>query len=218
MFYLFETQIFTTALFWFFLAMVFAAIEIEVEGKHGWAEKTSTWFRTEGMIAKAYGFFMGGKPLTGYHLFMFFLPLLVFHAHFVMGVHWSLVRELLVLALYFAWMPVWDYLWFALNPYYGVKKFKKEHVWWHARSHWLFKFTPLDYVFGWIISVLLAAIASRLAENKDILWQHLDLLVWFFIFTTLTILFIAPLYRKWHWHMRQHDDRNKSGIFHTEKE
>jgi len=68
-------ELFLTSLFWFFLAAVFAAIEIEIEGKHGWAEKTSTWFRTQGVPAKLYGLLMGGKPLTGYHMFMFFLPL-----------------------------------------------------------------------------------------------------------------------------------------------
>ncbi len=196
--------------------MIFAAVEIEVEGKHGWAEKTSTWFRTQGFAAKLYGFLMGGKPLTGYHLFMFFLPLLAFHSHFVMGVTWSPARELLVFAMYFAWLPTWDFLWFALNPYYGVKKFKKENVWWHARSHWLFNITPLDYLFGWGVSLLFAFGAFLTAGTKEIFLGHIQFLVWFLVFTLAAIFCIAPLYKRWHTNMRKSDDREASGIFHAE--
>ena len=208
--------IFFTALFWFLVAIVFAAIEIEIEGKHGWAEKTSTWFRTQGIAARLYGLVMGGKPLTGYHLFMFFLPLLMFHAHFVMGVPWSPKAELMVFALYFVWMPTWDFLWFVLNPYYGVKKFKKETVWWHAKSHWLFNITPLDYFFGWGLSVVLAGVAAWFVPDASLLFNHLYLMVWFFVFTVLTIPLGAPLYKRWHAKMRRRDDRETSGIFHAE--
>jgi len=208
-------QIFFTSLFWFFVAMVFAAVEIEVEGKHGWAEKTSTWFRTKGLVAKMYGIFMGEKPLTGYHLFMFFLPLLAFHSHFVMGVPWSFAQELLVFAMYFAWMPTWDYLWFVLNPNYGVKKFKKQNVWWHARSHWLFNITPLDYLFGWGVSLLFAFAAFLVADSKELFLGHLQFLFWFAAFTALTIFLIAPIYKRWHAKMRKRDDRPASGIFHS---
>lgn len=207
-------NIFLTALFWFFVAMMFAAVEIEIEGKHGWAEKTSTWFRTQGIAARLYGLVMGGKPLTGYHLFMFFLPLLVFHSHFVMGVQWSLAREFLVLAMYFAWMPTWDYLWFVLNPFYGVEKFKKQNVWWHGRSHWLFNVTPLDYLFGWGVSLLFGFAAFGVTGSTAVFLRHISFLFWFFVFTALTILFVAPLYKRWHAKMRQRDDREKSGIFH----
>lgn len=200
-------QIFFTSLFWFFLAMVFAAVEIEVEGKHGWAEKTSTWFRTKGLAAKLYGLAMGGKPLTGYHLFMFFLPILIFHSHFVMGVPWSFAKELLVFAMYFVWMPTWDFLWFVLNPYYGVQKFKKENVWWHAQSHWLFNIAPLDYLFGWGLSIGFAGVAAWLASDLTLLFRHLHFLAWFFFYTILTILLVAPLYKRWHANMRQRDDR-----------
>lgn len=210
-------NIFLTALFWFFVAMVFAAVEIEVEGKHGWAEKTSTWFRTQGIAARLYGLVMGGKPLTGYHLFMFFLPILVFHSHFVMGVQWSLAREFLVLAMYFAWMPTWDFLWFVLNPAYGVSQFKKQTVWWHAKSHWLFNITPLDYLFGWGVSLLLGFAAFLATDSIEVFLRHISFLFWFFVFTVLTILFIAPLYKRWHAKMRQRDDRESSGIFHRDE-
>jgi len=36
-----------------------------------------------------------------------------------------------------------DFLWFAFNPRWGVGKFKKEHIWWHA-THWWW-IMPRDY-------------------------------------------------------------------------
>jgi len=196
--------------------MLFAAIEVEIEGKHGWAEKTSTWFRMKGLPAKIYGFCMGGKPLTGYHMFMFFLPFVMFHSHFFMGVAWSFPKELLVWAVYFAWAPTWDYLWFVLNPYYGVKKFKKENVWWHSHSHWLFNVTPMDYLVGWGTSVVFALAAAGIAQENILFTHHLQFLGWFVVFTFVTIIFVAPLYKSWHVAMRRQDDRENSSIFHID--
>lgn len=36
-----------------------------------------------------------------------------------------------------------DWLWFVLNPAYGIRKFRKEHVWWHAKDWWWIM--PRDY-------------------------------------------------------------------------
>ena len=113
-------------------------------------------------------------------------------------------------------MPTWDFLWFVLNPHYGVGKFKKESVWWHAKSHWLFNITPFDYVFGWGLSVFLAGIASWLAGEQNLLMGHLWLMGWFALFTGITIVFVGPAYRRWHQYMRRRDDREISGIFHQD--
>ena len=127
-------MVYERAVFWFVVALLFAAVEVESEGKRGWAENMPTWYRTSGPAARMYGRLMGGKPLTGYHLFMFFLPLFAMHSAFVSGARWSLASELEQLALYFVWAPMWDYLWFVLNPAYGAGGFKRHRVWWHAKS------------------------------------------------------------------------------------
>jgi hypothetical protein len=67
-------------LFWSVFATVIACVEIEIEGRYGWAEKLPTWYRTTGFCARVFGFVAGGKPLTGYHAFMFFVPVMIFHA------------------------------------------------------------------------------------------------------------------------------------------
>ena len=81
------------ALFLFGYAVLFAAVEIEIEGSHGWAERLPTWFRVTTPSARFYGLFMRGKPLTGYHAVMFVLPLWSFHIGFVGGVPWSWAAE-----------------------------------------------------------------------------------------------------------------------------
>ena len=51
-----------------------AAIEIEIEGGWGWAERLPTWWRSRGLVGRAYGVAMGRRPLTGYHVWAFTIP------------------------------------------------------------------------------------------------------------------------------------------------
>jgi len=209
------TTIVITSLFWFVLALVFACLEIEAEGKFGWAEKMPTWYRNHGLIPRIYGIAMGGKPLTGYHSFMFFLPIIIFHAQFFQGVQWSLQGELIAWAIYFAWCPIWDYLWFILNPHYTFENFRKKYVWWHAGSIWIGDRIPLDYVMSWAISIGIAYIALLFDKSgSDVFSNHLNFISLLFTFTIATIFF-APLYHRWYFFMRKTDDRETTHISHT---
>lgn len=205
---MFSFALFWFALFWFGLALTIAAVEVESEGKYGWAQKAPTWYRTTGVVAKIYGICMNGKPLTGYHSFMFLLPVLIFHAGFFMDAPWSLSAEMGTWALLLAWCSLWDYLWFVLNPAYGVKHFRRENVWWHAQSRWLFHRLPLDYLVSWLISVVLTMFAGQAFFEK-----HLAVLAYFVIFTALTIG-LSPFYHRWRLKMLSQDDRNLAKIFH----
>jgi len=201
-------------LFWSLFAVVIACVEIEAEGKHGWAEKMPTWYRTTGFWARLYGIVMARKPLTGYHLFMFFFPILLFHAPFVMGVEWTSSKEYLAWALYLAWGPLWDYFWFVLNPHYAGK-FHPNHVWWHATSNWVGGRFPHDYLFALIFSLVLATRAAKVGGSWTILTDHLGLLCGFG-FMTLLLHLAAPAYHRWYWRMRLHDDRDKVDIYHRD--
>ncbi len=200
--------------FWSLFAVVIACVEIESEGTHGWAEKMPTWYRTTGFVAKLYGRLMNGKPLTGYHSFMFFFPILLFHAHFFMGVPWSWTGELLAWAMFWTWCPMWDYFWFVLNPAFAGK-FKKEHVWWHAKSRWILGLFPVDYLGAILISLGFAEVASIVDGSQALLIEHLKLLGGFGVATILLHL-AAPDYQNWYRHMRKRDDRDKAGIFHKD--
>ena len=189
-----------------------AAIEIEIEGGRGWAENLPTWFRKGGTLGRVYGTLMGSRPLTGYHVFAFAIPLLLLHLPFVSGVHWTLARELMVFATYFSLAVVWDYLWFVLNPAYTVKRFRRGAVWWFEVP-WIWRF-PLDYYLGIAFSIVLAGLAALAADDAAPLRRQLWFLAGLAILVALTIL-LAPLYHRWYRRMRRAggDDRNVTAIY-----
>jgi hypothetical protein len=191
----------------FFYAFGLAGIEIEIEGGYGWAERLPTWFKRRGPVGRTYGLAMGRRPLTGYHVYAFTIPMLILHLPFVLGVHWTLARELLTIATYFALAVVWDYLWFVLNPAYTVRRFARGKVWWFEVP-WIWRF-PLDYYVGVGLSIALAGLAAWAAEDGAPLWRHLWMLAGLAVLVALTIL-AAPLYHRWYRHMRRGgaDDRD----------
>jgi hypothetical protein len=186
--------------FLFGYALLFAAVEIEIEGEHGWAERLPTWFRVTPLYARAYGLFMRGKPLTGYHLVMFVLPLWSFHLGFVSGIPWSWASEATALSAYVLWVVVWDFLWFLLNPRFGWRRFRKNQVWWHGRT-WIGRF-PVDYYSALVVSFLLALSAGATTRTWTGLRNHAILTAGLFALTAVTGA-LAPAYMRWHAHMRR---------------
>ncbi len=191
------------ALFFFVVTFLLAAVEIEIEGKYGWAEKLPTWYRATGFLGKL----NGGKPLTGYHVFFNAFIVAMFHSCFFLGLEWSLEAELCLVAKYSALVVFWDFLWFVLNPSYGIKNYKRKNIWWFAKNHWLFGIFPVDYLFGLCFSLVFAYFGDELE-------QQLKLIGLFLALTLITIV-LAPLYGRWHGFMRKHDERDRAGIFHT---
>lgn len=187
-------------LFLFVYALMFAAVEIEIEGPHGWAERLPTWFRVRTRSARVYGWLMRGKPLTGYHAVMFVLPAWSFHLGFVSGVAWTWAAEAATLAAYLAWVATWDFLWFVLNPHFGWQKFRRADVWWH-NGKWLAGF-PIDYWSALVASVALAASAASTTGTFAVLERQLGLLVGFAVLTAI-VAAGAPAYRRWYLHMRR---------------
>src|SRR3712207_3106001 len=114
----------TTALFLFVYAALFAAVELEIEGPHGWAARLPTWYRVTPRYARWFARLMGGKPLTGYHALMLPLALTSLHAGFAFGQPWSPAAEAQVVAAFLWWSVVWDFLWFLWNPAFGWRRFQ----------------------------------------------------------------------------------------------
>jgi hypothetical protein len=132
-------------------AFLFAKLEIEIEGKDGWAASLPTW-RVE--RHKLLDLFFGGRPLTGYHVWAFLLIFFLMHQPFFWGLPFSWRSEARIVGAYFIFWIAEDLLWFVLNPHYGWKKFTREHVWWHKR--WALG-VPVDYwVFGSAALLLVA--------------------------------------------------------------
>jgi hypothetical protein len=127
-------------------ALVLARLEIEIEGPHGWAEKLPTW-RISNRWTRL---LLGARPLTGYHFWLLIFVLLMVHVPMaVQTSSWSWGMELRVSSFYIFFWIVEDFLWFVINPAYGIRRFRPEHIWWHAKNWWWVM--PRDYwVFGLI--------------------------------------------------------------------
>ena len=192
--------------FWFVLALLLALVEIEIEGKFGWAEKLPTWYRKKGLFARIFRTVNPQRPLTGYHLFMQIFLVLVFHVAFFIGLSWSLRKEFELLAIILIFFSLWDFLWFVFNPAYTIKNYKKDKVWWFSKSYWISGLFPFDYVKAAVISLILAYLAG-------IFVYQIELIGLLLIFSLISILF-APLYHKWYKKMRRRDERKLVEIFH----
>ena len=112
--------------FMIFMAVILALWEIQIEGKDGWAAKTASWRIEKGWVLK----FTGGRPLTGYHIFMTLFMLAIIHLP-LFFTSWSWQMEFLLIGFYMGMVLLEDFLWFALNPHYGIKNFRKGKIWWH---------------------------------------------------------------------------------------
>jgi hypothetical protein len=140
-----EMQLWALLLWVGILAFFFAKVEVHIEGADGWASKLPTW-RIE--RHKLLDILWAGKPLTGYHVWVFAFMALVFHLpSFLTGdFSWPLEERILGSLMLF-WI-VEDFLWFALNPHYGLRRFRPGQVPWHR--HWI-GLLPAEY---WLFGVL----------------------------------------------------------------
>jgi hypothetical protein len=128
------------------IAGLFALVEIQIEGPNGWAASLPTW-RIENRWTRR---FYSAKPITGYHLYVQLFSLAVVHLPFALGltpVTWRAEARILAFLILF-WI-LEDFLWFVLNPAFGLKRFRPQHIWWHAPTWWWLM--PRDY---WIFTPL----------------------------------------------------------------
>lgn len=113
------------------IACLIAFLEIQIEGPHGWAAELPTWRIQTATTNKI----IGGRPLTGYHLFLILTVLAFIHLP-LFFVDWSWEIEAQLFGFFIVLMTVEDFLWFVFNPAWGINNFKKsERLWWHP--HWV---------------------------------------------------------------------------------
>ncbi len=193
------------------LALWMALVEIEVEGDRGWAERLPTWFRVTGPAGRAYGLIANGRPLTGYHVFMATLPVIVLLLPFGYGLDVSAASLLMVLATYLAWVIAWDYLWFVLNPAYGLARFRRGNVWWYP-GRWIGRL-PADYYASVAASFAVAGLAWAAGGGSEAMARQGRLVGGLAVLVALGIA-AAPLYRRWYAYMRRpgSDQRDLAGI------
>lgn len=144
-------------LFWsLFLAFLAAHLEVNIEGKNGWAKKLPTW-RIQNRFTST---LFSGAPLTGYHFWAFITFFSVFHLPFFFGVAWTPVIEIQVVIAFFVFAIAEDFLWFVVNPRFGLKRFNKKHALWYKM--W-FLGLPIGYYKAAIIVSCLLYISSNLS-------------------------------------------------------
>ena len=124
------------------LAIIFSLWEIQVEGSEGWARHLPT-FRINVFFNKL----LGGKPLTGYHIYLLLFMTTVFHGLFSDEIY-TCQTTLKALGLMSYFFVLEDFLWFVFNRHYKLSRFKKGQIEWHRRWIWGL---PLTYYWGLII-------------------------------------------------------------------
>ena len=139
-------------LLFFYVALLgafFAQVEIQIEGGAGWAANLPTWRIEQHWLLDI---FWGGRVMTGYHAWVFSFMALVFHLPFVMLRRWSWRLELRAVGSIAVFWIIEDFLWFVMNPAFGLGRFSPGMVPWH--KHW-FLGVPTDYVTLGGVGILL---------------------------------------------------------------
>lgn len=197
----------------FMLPFSWACMEIEVEGRYGWAEKLPTWYRTEGgRVIGLLKILSGGRPINGYWLFAMVFWFLFPHLPFISGLTaWTFSAELAVLQFYVAFVAIEDFLWFVLNPHYKFSGYTPENVWWHLRRG-MKGIIMRDYLYAVAGILLLAIVRAWWSSEFKLFVESLLFLTVMGILILATVVY-SPYYHQWYVGMRQKDDRDKAGIF-----
>ena len=170
-------------LYFYLIGVALAFLEIEIEGKNGWAAALPT------KRIKLWWYTKLGKEITGYHLVLQIFLLLFMHLPLVLEKRFSLELEMVIISQYLLFIVYWDFLWFVFNPHYRLKNFKKGGIPWHTA--W-FLGLPIEYWLG-IIGFLI--IPTIFLGGQQFLIQ-LSYLLFYLIMVMLTITFYYLFFRE----------------------
>ncbi|MEN3292859.1 MAG: hypothetical protein V7642_2112 [Burkholderiales bacterium] len=143
------------------LAYFFAETEIQIEGPAGWAANLPTWRIEQHWLLDI---FWGGRAMTGYHAWMFPFIALFFHFPLFFLGRWCWRAQCRVIACIMLFWIAEDFLWFVLNPAYGLARFNAAAIPWHKRWLWI---APADYwIYGLVLMVLLWISYRKSGQQK----------------------------------------------------
>jgi len=141
--------------FFILLGTLWAALEVQIEGEHGWAENlpTSKFLNLH---------------FTWYHVVMNAMVLVIIFQN--VKVSWR--RPFWTAALFL----IEDFLWFIINPYFGISSYNKQKVKWHK---WVCGM-PLG---NWISATIMltTAMLSLILEESPVLFIYFALITVYLI-------------------------------------
>ncbi|MFC1653495.1 hypothetical protein ACFL1M_01460 [Patescibacteria group bacterium] len=137
-------------LFAVFVSIIFALLEIQIEGDHGWAKNLPTW-KINNPLKKITHW----PHITGYHVYMFSLLFILLHFPYFLGLEPTYKNELTILQTYFLIITFEDFLWFVFNPKWGLKNFFKNTIKWHPKR--VLKL-PIPYWVSLVVIVFLQSL------------------------------------------------------------
>jgi hypothetical protein len=97
------SQSIISVIFVILLSVLLGYLEIQIEGRYGWAKNLPTWRRD-----------MNGFVWTGYHISLWLFLLLVVHIPFIFTA-WTAVKECFVLSFLVLILLMEDAFWFLMN-------------------------------------------------------------------------------------------------------
>lgn len=159
------------------LALLYSLMEIEMEGQHGWAKNLPT---TKNILG----------TFTLYHVYMLVFVFLLFggwfFVRFLSGCMsaWTMVFHSIFYII--LWFVIEDFLWFVYNPHFTIKRYKKQHIPWHA--NWVAGTT-----FGTVVGILGLLVLSFLEGSRH-LFTGFGLAAGFVVLAIL----VAPLYHRFY--------------------
>ena len=152
-------------------ALFFAKVEVQIEGPAGWASSLPTWRLEKHWLLDT---FWGGRPLTGYHAWVFSFMFLVFHLGLFIDLQWSFRIEARIIASLMLFWIIEDFLWFVLNPAFGIHNFSPDKVPWHR--HWFLNM-PVDYwTFTLVSAFLLWLSYVKFKDKRSIIKSDNDIM------------------------------------------
>ena len=121
-------------------SLVMAHLEVQIEGAAGWAQNLPTW-RIDNPLTRI---ILGGRALTGYHLYFHMFIALLLHVPYALGlIPISISAELRLLAFLVLFWLLEDFIWFLINPAYGWRAFRADRIRWHRHTWWVIM--PREY-------------------------------------------------------------------------
>jgi len=154
------------AVFIFSYATLYSLLEIELEAKEGWCKNLPT------------PVVLGNFTL--YHILMNIIVIITISKVYIKDI--TNIEDVSQAIFYIAaWFLIEDFMWFVLNPFYTLSKYKEDEIWWHARRPWYFGI-PEHNLIGLGIMFICYSLSSK-KSDFDVN------IIYILIFTLLTIIF-----------------------------